>query len=455
MANSKQLAPKKIGNSDMIGARGVNLIERRILEMGFLWYPSGGLEAGIDGRLEIRNEDSEVTNCILSVQSKATDGAFDGETETELTFTCSERDQRYWLRGNLPVIVVHSRPRTDEAYWLSVKDYFSDPIRTATRKLRFVKARDSFDLSAKDRLRKLALRNDGGLYLGAAPKRETIFTDLLPVAELPKRFYYAHTLFSSRKHALDFLFKSAKGSGQEVWRAFTINNSTIYSFYDLSSPRWSEIAEEGSVESDLTFEWSMTPDTDRKRLFVELLNVTLQDQLREDDIHFSNMNKFYFHRASDDLSDCSRRYRSRRKNASRDVFKRYESKLDPEKTAYFRHVAFSGHFLEMDGNWFLQITPSYRFTKDGYRDSRLSAEALSGIKRLENNQAVHGQVVMWAEFLQKETLFSQHNMIKFDPLMQFTADSGFDDANWLKREEKERQDTLLAGDQEEQAELDL
>jgi hypothetical protein len=72
MAKSKQLTPKKIGNSDMIGARGVNLIERRILEMGYVWYPSQGVEAGIDGRLEIRNQDAEVTNCILSVQSKAT-----------------------------------------------------------------------------------------------------------------------------------------------------------------------------------------------------------------------------------------------------------------------------------------------------------------------------------------------------------------------------------------------
>ncbi len=37
-------------------------MERRLLEMGFLWHPSGGVEAGIDGRLEIRNEDAEVTN---------------------------------------------------------------------------------------------------------------------------------------------------------------------------------------------------------------------------------------------------------------------------------------------------------------------------------------------------------------------------------------------------------
>jgi hypothetical protein len=94
--------------------------------MGFLWYPSGGVEAGIDGRLEIRNEDAEVTNLIISVQSKATDGQFDAETDTDFTFTCSERDLRYWLKGNLPVILVCSRPRTDEAYWLSIKDAFSD-----------------------------------------------------------------------------------------------------------------------------------------------------------------------------------------------------------------------------------------------------------------------------------------------------------------------------------------
>jgi hypothetical protein len=446
---------KKIGNSDIIGARGVNLIERRILEMGYVWYPSGGVEAGIDGRLEIRNENAEVTNLIVSVQSKATDGSFEGETETELMFTCSERDLRYWLKGNLPVILVYSRPRTDEAYWLSIKNYFSDPVRRAARKLRFSKTLDSFGPAAKDALKKLALPAGGGLYLGATPKVETIFSDLLPVAQFPERYYHARTHLSSRKQVLDYLYDLSKTSGAEVWRGFIVHDSTLYSFYDLSATQWADIIDGGTVESDLTFEWSMTHDHDRKRLFVEVLNVTLQDQLREDDIAYSNMDNFYFHRASDDLSDRSRRYRSRRKNASREVFKRYQSKLDPGRTSYFRHVAFFGHFLEMDGNWLLQITPTYRFTKDGYRESRFSAEALSGIKRLENNQAVHGQVVMWAEFLQKETLFSQHNFIKFHPLLQFTADSGFEDADWLKREEKERQETVFTEDQEEQAELEL
>jgi hypothetical protein len=62
---------------------------------------------------------------------------------------------------------------------------------------------------------------------------------------------------------------------------------------------------------------------------------------------------------------------------------------------------------------------------------------------------------MWAEFLQKETLFSRHNLIKFYPLMEFLADSGFNDPDWLKREERERQETIFAEDQDEQAELEL
>jgi hypothetical protein len=448
------IAPKKIGQGNMTGSLGVNIIERRILEMGFLWYPSGGVEAGIDGRLEIRNEDGQVTNLIISVQSKATDGQFEGETDTGFTFTCSERDLRYWLKGNLPVILVCARPRTNEAYWLSVKDFFTDPLIRATRKLRFLKESNGFDLSAKDTLKRLALPKDGGLYLGSVPKQEIIFSDLLPVAQFPARYYTAHTQVASKKAALDLLF-SLRKEGEEVWRAFILHGNTIYSFYDLSASRWADIADGGTVESHLTFEWSIEDKGDRQRLFVELLNDTLQDQLREDDILFSNLHGFYFHRASMDLSDRSRRYMSRRKNASREVFKRYQSKLDPERTSYFRHVAFFGRFLQMDGNWFLQITPTYRFTKDGFHDSRFSSDALSGIKRLENNQAVHGQVVMWAEFLQKETLFSQHNMIKFFPLLQFTADSGFDDPDWLKREEHDRQETVFAEDSDEQAVLDL
>ncbi|ASC73673.1 hypothetical protein XM38_046450 [Halomicronema hongdechloris C2206] len=66
--------PKKIGKRDITGQKGINVIEEIVLEMGFLWYPTGGVEAGIDGFIEIRDDvTEEVTNSIIQVQGKATE----------------------------------------------------------------------------------------------------------------------------------------------------------------------------------------------------------------------------------------------------------------------------------------------------------------------------------------------------------------------------------------------
>jgi hypothetical protein len=70
---------KKIGRGDIIGQQGMNLIEKRTLEMGFVWHPTH-LDAGIDGYIEIRDSvTGEVSNCIIQVQSKATAQPFEAE----------------------------------------------------------------------------------------------------------------------------------------------------------------------------------------------------------------------------------------------------------------------------------------------------------------------------------------------------------------------------------------
>src|SRR5215472_17244988 len=118
---------KKIHRNSITGQRGINLIEKKVLEMGFVWYPSGGVEAGIDGVIEIRDSHTgEVYNNIIQVQSKATEKTFQAETHDGFDYLCEERDLNYWLQGNAPVILIVSRPDTDEIYWVSVKDYFQD-----------------------------------------------------------------------------------------------------------------------------------------------------------------------------------------------------------------------------------------------------------------------------------------------------------------------------------------
>ena len=104
------MQPKKIGHTTLLGERGVNLVARRVMEMGFVWYPTGSVEAGIDGHIELRDaETGEVFNAVIGVQSKATDHSFPNETATGFDFYCNKRDLDYWLKGNLPVVLVVSR----------------------------------------------------------------------------------------------------------------------------------------------------------------------------------------------------------------------------------------------------------------------------------------------------------------------------------------------------------
>src|ERR1039458_2415978 len=97
--------PKRITKNSLLGEQGIALIHQRVLEMGYLWYPTGGLEAGIDGLIELRDPvTGAVRNSIVQVQSKATDSSFEGETDNGFFFVCDERDLDYWLNGNAPVI---------------------------------------------------------------------------------------------------------------------------------------------------------------------------------------------------------------------------------------------------------------------------------------------------------------------------------------------------------------
>ena len=68
---------KKISKSDIIGQQGIALIHQMVSAMGFLWHPTG-LEAGIDGLIELRDaQTSVVTGHFVPVQSKAADNNAD------------------------------------------------------------------------------------------------------------------------------------------------------------------------------------------------------------------------------------------------------------------------------------------------------------------------------------------------------------------------------------------
>lgn len=120
--------PKKIGRTDIIGERGIAHIRQIVLSMGHMFYETGGVEAGIDGFIELRDSTTSVVgNVLLQVQGKATERArLQAETETTFEFPCDEDDIQYWMHGTAPVLLIVVKLEDGTAYWKSIKDWFAD-----------------------------------------------------------------------------------------------------------------------------------------------------------------------------------------------------------------------------------------------------------------------------------------------------------------------------------------
>lgn len=425
---------KKIHQNTITGQKGINLIERVVLGMNYAWYPSGGVEAGIDGAIEIRDPATGIAlNAIVQVQSKATTRRFPAETEDALEYTCEERDLDYWLRGNAPVILVVSRPDEDEAYWVDLKAYFRDPARRQGRKVRFDKERDRFDARCAAALAALAIPRDAGIYLAPPPCEETLWSNLLAVERFADGIYIADTEYRRPRD----VWARLREREVQVGREWILKGGKLLSFHDLAEEPWPHVCDRGTVDRFNSVEWAESDDPDRRREFVQLLNQVLRQKLWPA-MRYSESRECYYFAATADLAPRELAYRSRFNATKRVVFQGYPNRRDPQRMAYYRHSAFEGRFLGLDGAWYLEITPTYFFTRDGHYESLLTPDLLKGIKQLERNPAVLGQVLMWADYLaSRGDLFTPaYPFLEFGSLQTFELAAGVDDELWLGREEE-------------------
>lgn len=373
---------------------------------------------------------------MIQVQSKGTQRPkLQAESDTRFEYRCEERDIDYWLQGNAPVILIIVRTQIRAAFWVSIKDYFRDPKQRQSRKVVFDKQRDRFDSNARDALIQLAVPRDSGLYLAPRPKQEKLYSNLLRVSHLSDHLYTAYTATEDESKAHSALQKI----GREVGQEWLLKENFVLSFHDLRRAPWSEICDQGTVEQHNMAEWSLSNRLERQQEFVWLLNKTLCEKVK-DNLFFDRKKKLYYFKPTSDLSARRYCYRSLEKKTHRDVFQSY-CKKNSEEVAYYRHSAFKGQFIRVESNWFLEITPTYFFTWDGYTRDRYEQNRLSGIKRLEKNSAVLGQLVMWAEFLvtpaQGELFLSRYPFLDFNKLEEFEIDVGINEKVWLGGEDDE------------------
>lgn len=428
----------------MRGDAGIALIHRIVNSMGFVWNAIH-FEAGIDGLIEIRDDvTAEVTNFIIQVQSKAGPSHFRNETDSTFDYYCDDRDLKYWLDGNAPVVLVVSRPDRDEAYWISVKEYFKDPLKRKAKKVTFNKVDDAFGVGCRERLAALAVSPNSGFYLSALPQTESLTSNLMPIVEYPKRLFRASTKMRVNAQVWDALYEAETDSPSE----WLLHDGFIYSFHDLTFDRWAKACIGSTTENLPTNDWAHSDDPNKKYAFLRLLKICTEQILYRQGIRFSRNKELYFFRSTPDFSE--------RKVGGLSVFKGYESKTTADRIAYYRHRAMEARFLRFDRCWYIEITPSYYFTQDGFRLSRFYEERLSQIKQIERQNHGHlRQVKLWEEVLlqvhlrtkfrrtKQKSLFlgdaqaiepqphQLYEYIKFGALLDFEVDWAVPESAWL------------------------
>ena len=424
---------KWYSESQMIGERGETLAQLAALEMGFL-YNRTGMDAGIDGEIEIRDPVTKAaTNQVIRVQSKATDGAFPKETEQSFEFSCKGRDLDYWLSSNTPVLLVCSRPRTGEAYWVCLQDYFDTAEKRKSRRVVFDKQSDKFDSSARDRLVELARDRKAGLYINPVPVPETLYSNLLHVSRMPETVYSAKT--SYRKAGP--LIGKAKELGVMLDRGWALKDGKIYSFLDLSQAPWTHFCEGETVMDDPAEVFAHSDDLDSRNLFSWLLRSHLEQLLWERGVRFDRpMGHFHFMSPRDLRIIKKIDYTTHKGNRSvMTVFQKHQWKTGAGADRhYYRHNAFAGQFEYFGCEWYLRIIPTYRYTSNGFDLDRFYESHLSGMKKQEKNRSVLSQIELWAHIIshgsEDDGMFKEHPIMEFGQLLELEMPVGINDSVW-------------------------
>ena len=420
---------KVIQAGSILGQQGINLIEGVVLRMGFVWRVKAEFDAGIDGEIEIRDPQSgAMSGCILNVQGKAR-SSFQAETESSFEFPVGANDLDYWLNGNVPNILIVCRPSSNEAYWISIRDYFSNPAARKSGKVRFDKAKHRFDEKAASVLVEFARPKDSGLYFVPPKSGETLYSNLIPVTQLPSDVYVADSELSKRRQVFDvFDHLGVKGHGE-----FVLRGHRIVSVHELKRPEWTGVCDQATVERISFEEWAGEDVETREADVREMLWHCLDSCLYRLGMKFCAKDECFYFRQPRGREELSTTVQGVEKPAQRALVARYESGK-PKQLRGYKHAAFSARFWNFDGDWFLEVTPTNFYTTDGKARKANSAQLRKGIKQIERNHSVFGHVNMWSELLagtvESDLLRTAYPHLSFGRWKTFECPVAIIDAAW-------------------------
>jgi hypothetical protein len=418
---------KKASNQAVIGERGVALIARVVLSMGHLWHATTGTDSGIDGEIELRDPaTTTVRNVRIGVQSKATTRKWAGETATEFSYKPKPADIAYWLSSNQPVLLICSRPDSDEIYWRSVQEWALDPVVRASGVIRFDKGRDRFESATRDQLFDLrASSKDRVEPPGPAPVPERVLTNLMPIAWRSRGLYSAAVPTSDARA----LFAPAREVGVHDWSA-VVRDGRVWSLASFDD-RFLVTINASDTREQAIDEFLLSEDRRDLNVIREVVRRSILVTRRSWLLWHQQKHVAYFRRKPEDHVEVRYAWSS---GKGRAVVSPRWAKNHEHFTGY-RHDAAEFAVRRFDGEWFAQINPTYLFTWDGRQLSRHHDRALTGIKKQDRHATVSQTLRLWEHLLTEQLTLDSPQLdtgFTLGRLTEVQTPVSINDASWKR-----------------------
>ncbi|MGR9436186.1 DUF4365 domain-containing protein [Rhizobium leguminosarum] len=439
---------KKLHPNQLLGEEGLHLFASRVLNVGIAFHPTGPLDAGVDGFLELRDrETGEVRAQYIAAQLKTTDHLAEDNGET-FVFRPDQRDLDYWKNANVPTILVVIHRKSGLICWKSIQSYFQVPEHKHSRKIVFNRQGDALTDESAPRFAALVSEfARPGMIVPSVRSAEHLETNLLR-ASFPFRINLATTELNMADVRKALLLRDEFPPNDWI-----IHDGRIVSFRDLEDPLFERACEQGSVDVIETEEWFNSDDEVTKLLFVQLLNRCLGERTRER-LVYDRFKKYFFFKGKLKKRDkVVYTFVDRHGGGRRSVVTEHGKRADGGGPSYVRHAAFYPQFMDIDGDWYLSVDPTYHFTRDGFLEYEYAAERLTTIKMFETNSNVRGHLRLWRALLteQGDMLRYEYPYLSFEAVDPLAHEFGVPDELWGSREDSETIKARKAG----QIEFDL
>lgn len=250
---------------------------------------------------------------------------------------------------------------------------------------------------------------------------------------------------SKRPSKRDLVREALTEMGEKFAVDWEVFENKLITFHDLRDENLpiSRLIDVGAAEP-IESEDFFTQDINQENVFKSLLRKCLQQFLYSRRMTWQNDKHLFIFTDKNGEDVRSEKWKGK-VSGERIVFERTYHQKDPTKVWYCKHLAFEPQFRFFDKRWYLTIRPDWFFSYDGYKESFYSAEKLSWLKRRENNDQIHHQLLFINYFLTHEPhpeLFdvkpqTTYRFLSFGKLLTFDNSAHLPDKEWNPTEQED------------------